>query len=286
MTKLFDLPDQTNYKASKLIVPRINLVNSLSAILLCLLVSCIVLLPNFKYNNWYVFITIQILGFIVAGIIYFKLEKKKKFYKHNTYYNSNLINAGIISIIICFGVGIIYWLGNLHMIWLSIVAGAAFFLPWITTFSNHAYVSIPEIQYPVWYKQNNLIDNKAFVFLASVSIKIKLSIHALDKSDKIFYSTVPAQMEVGKIFHYFLIQQQMKEIIIETENENEASYGWLFYIQSLKGYQLKPLNPNFNLWENQVKSNNTIIAKRVIKTSSDKYISSYSIKSYEQQKSR
>lgn len=255
--------------------------NALLVTLMCLGVASIAFIGSFVYNYWYVFIAIQLTGFALAGVLYVQLEVKKKLSVPRLNYQAPLVRLVIMGLIILIAVGVIYWMENAQLVWLSLGVGAAFLLPSLTTFSEYAYSEIPDLEYPIWYKKDNLIDNKTFVFLTSVPIKIKLAPQAIDNTYTVYNSTVPAQMEIGNIFHYFLVKQQIKKLLIETEDEYGEPYGWQFYTESLKGYQHTPLHPNLNLWENQVKANGTIIARRVIGEKGNINVVEHSNKDYE-----
>ena len=142
-------------------------------------------------------------------------------------------------------------------------AGAAFLLPSVSNSAYNVFREIPDIQLQPWYKRDNLIDNKSFVFLSTIPIQIKLQTEVLNNSYSNFNCTVPGHFELGKIFHYFLIQQQINGDSIETVDDNEEPYGWHFYLEK-KWYPLAALDPEKNLLDNHVKRNATIIAKRIL----------------------
>lgn len=142
-------------------------------------------------------------------------------------------------------------------------AGAAFLLPAVLNSAYNVFREIPDIQLQPWYKRDNLIDNKSFVFLSTIPIQIKLQTEVLNNSYSNFNCTVPGHFELGKIFHYFLIQQQTNHVIIETQDDDDEPYGWHFYLET-KWYPLVAVDPEKNLLDNHVKRNATIIAKRII----------------------
>lgn len=128
-----------------------------------------------------------------------------------------------------------------------------------------AYQDIPDPQLKPWYKLNNLIDQKAFVFLSSATIQIKVQENVLSKSYSCIECIIPGHFELGKIFHYFLIQQQIKHAVIQTEDDDGIPYAWNFYLER-KWQPLIALDPEKNLQDLRIKANATIIAKRIVST--------------------
>ncbi|WP_207494075.1 TssN family type VI secretion system protein [Aridibaculum aurantiacum] len=242
-------------------------------------ISSILFFQNFTLNNWYITLATLVVLYIASGILH------ATFQSSSTATFSYKTSAGVRKTLL-FSIGnavaiaaLISSINN-QLIWLSIVATASFFAPNLILHTYNYFLNIPVKQYPLWYKRRNLIENKAFVFLASVPLKIKVAPKSSDTNLSTFTCTAPAQMELGRVFHYFIVQQLREEVDIETEDEAGQSFGWQFYIRTFGGYRLTPLHPEKNLWENQVKPNATIVAKRVT-TELNMSLSNTSIKEYE-----
>ena len=227
----------------------------------CLLFSSITLLDPVKNLKTDLQTLLLVVGFLLIGVFYLKLIVKTEHYDD---IKQKVVGTVIFAFVISICVFLFYWkLKSLDFI-TPFAAGAAFALPTITFYAWILYESIPSLQYDLWYKRDNLIDNKAFVFFNSVSIQLKVAPHISDRMYSLVELTVPNHIELGKLFHYFLIQQLAKDIDIETTDENGEPIGWQFFISKHKGFKVIPLDPDKNLLENGVSPNSVIVAKRVI----------------------
>jgi hypothetical protein len=229
----------------------------------CIVIGCMPFIRAKDLLQWIIILTVMLAAFVSLGVLHLWLSntRLKKFTTKTT---RGFKNTALLTFSILWSLVIFYLLVDSNLFLLSIANSAAFILPYAIAYTYKRFESIPDPQYEVWYKKDNLIENKAFVFLASVPLKFKLAPALIDNNYTTFASTLPAQMELGKAFHYFLIQQQNNNRFIETEDESGEPVGWQFYLEKLWGYHLVPLNPDLNLWQNQVKPHSTIVAKRVV----------------------
>ena len=177
--------------------------------------------------------------------------------------NNGLSATCIFSLALILVLWILKYSGIITPLLSPVIAGAAFLLPSVVNKAFNVFQYIPDLQLQPWYKRDNLIDNKSFIFLSSIPIHIKLQTKVLDTTYTNFTSTVPGHFELGKIFHYFLIQQQINHEVIETNDDDGEPYGWNFYLEN-KWLPMVTLDSDKNLVENNVKSNVTIIAKRIM----------------------
>jgi hypothetical protein len=213
---------------------------------------------------WYAIVVAQLVAFVIVGMLHLFVARKGRFHAFSPGEPPGLGNTLLLSIIVALSIAALYFFYNISLLILAVACGAAFLLPYLTFYVSQVFESITQPTYKPWYKKDNLIDYKAFVFLTSVALKIKLRPLILENSYSVFEVVVPAQMELGKIFHYFLIQQQNNNASIETKDEFGQPAAWKFYYKKGWRQQLRPLDPDLNLWENQVKAKSVIIAERVI----------------------
>lgn len=229
----------------------------------CTALGCIALVKASDVRWWYAIVITQLVAFVLAGMLHVFFAEKARIYEFSPG-QSGLKNTLLLSTIIALSLAVLYFFFNTRLLVLSFACGAAFLLPYVTFYTSRVFESIPQPSYKPWYKKDNLIDYKAFVFLTSVALKVKLRPLILENSYNVYDVVVPAQMELGKIFHYFLIQQQNENSTIETKDEFGQPSAWRFYYKKNWRHPLRPLDPDLNLWENQVKAKSVIIAKRVI----------------------
>lgn len=231
-----------------------------------ILLGCIVFIKVKDVRGWYINVALQLAAFAALGVLHVWMSAGK-LTKFSMKRPAGRKHTLLLAASMLVALALLYTFLNVDVFRLCFAATAAFITPYIFAYCYNVFESIPDPQYKLWYKKDNLIDNKAFVFLASVPLKIKLAPSMMDNSYKVFKSTMPAQMELGRMFHFFLIQQQADDVVIDAKNQFNEPIGWQFYREKLWGLRLIPLNPDFNLWENQVKPGSTILAKRFILSS-------------------
>ncbi len=236
----------------------------LFVLLFSIFVASLSFLNRYFVTHWYWLLAIQLFAFLILGTIHMSAAE----HAQSTYFSKKndqgLRNTIMLSALLCTVVAIFYLVIKVRIIYLCVPAAASFLLPYFSRYTFKLFEDIPELKYQLWFKRDNLIDSKAFVFLASVPIKWKLNVSMFDNSVTVFNRTVPAQMELGKVFHYLLVQEEQNGVVIETEDEIGQEIGWQFYLEEWQGYKSKSLNPEANFWENQISPDATIIAKRVM----------------------
>ena len=141
---------------------------------------------------------------------------------------------------------------------------ASFLLPAVIFYNYVAYsTNSSKTVQKVWYPDQNLISNKAIIFLNNIPIQFKLVVSSAGKKYEIFKTVAPSQMSLGKIFQAFLMQQANNNFHIDQKDERGKKVGWLFYAQVARGINLRPLDPELSLRENSIKSKTVIILQRV-----------------------
>ncbi len=226
-------------------------------------VACFTFYDSAHANRWYLIVAIQLSACIFLGILHLFISEKKSAYWFSLEKKGSLINTVIFSVALLVISVVLFTIVNKSLVLFSVAFSAAFFLPIITTYTYRQFLAIPKPEQRVWFQQHNLIDNKSFVFLNSIGIKIKLTPLHEEKKMTVFNVVVPAQMELGKIFHFFVIQQKSEGIEIETTDERNKPVGWQFFLEKYNGLSLRLLNPDVDLRENGIENRNSIVAERV-----------------------
>ena len=226
-------------------------------------VACFSFYYSAHANRWYLIVAIQVAACIFLGILHLYISEKKSAYWFSLEKKSSLINTVIFLVTLLILSIVLFTIVNKSLVLLSIAFCAAFFLPTITTYTYRQFLEIPQPEQRVWFQQHNLIDNKSFVFLNSVGVKVKLTRLCNEKKRSVFNVVVPSHMELGKVFHFFIIQQQSEGIEIETTDEQHKPVGWQFFLEKYNGVSLRLLNPDVDLRENGIENSNSIVAERV-----------------------
>ena len=214
-------------------------------------------------GNEHVFTSIQLLGLLFIGWQHIKITNTNHLKSISPLTSKGLVRSFLLSVALFLSLWGFKHFGITNQLLTPAIAGAAFLLPSVLNSSYNMFQEIPDIQLQPWYKRDNLIDNKSFVFLSTIRVHIKLQTSVLNNTYTIFSCAVPGHFELGKIFHYFLIQQQINHVLIETQDDDKEPFGWHFYLEK-KWYPLAALDPEKNLLDNHVKRNATIIAKRIL----------------------
>jgi hypothetical protein len=204
------------------------------------------------------------IAFIIYGTIHVVLGNKEKFAAFTASSTYGVQNTAILTLAILCSIGIQYNLLARGSLLVAFISAAAFYLPFISVAAYRHFQYIPDPQYNLWFSQKNLISNRSIVFLSTLPLKIKVAPTLLHKYSSVYPCIVPAQMDVGTLFQYFLAHQQYKKIDIENEDEIGNPVGWVFYEEKWQGHKIRPLNPDLNLRDNKVEANAVVVAKRII----------------------
>lgn len=226
-------------------------------------VACFSFTYSAHANRWYLIVAIQLAACIFLGILHLFISEKKSAYWFSFEIKDGLMNTIIFSVALLIISITLFTIVNKNLVLFSIAFSAAFFLPTITAYSYYQFLAIPQPQQRVWFQQHNLIDNKSFVFLNSIGIKIKLTVLHNDNKMSVFNVVVPSHMELGKIFHFFIVQQQSEGIKIDNTDERQKPVGWQFFLEKYSGISLRLLNPDIDLRENGIENSSSIVAERV-----------------------
>ena len=215
--------------------------------------------------NERVFTFLQLAGILFIGWQHIKITNTLHLKIFSPRSFKGLVITLLLSVALILSLWCLKHLNITNQLLIPAFAGAAFLLPSVLNSAYSVFNNIPDIQLQPWYKLDNLIDNKSFVFLSTIPIQIKVQTNVLNTTYTHFTCTVPGHFELGKIYHYFLIQQQINNTPIETQDDDGEPYGWHFYLEK-KWFPLVALDPEKNLLDSHVKSNATIIAKRIMPT--------------------
>lgn len=220
-------------------------------------------LKNPIAENELIFTFLQLGGILFIGCQHIKITNALRLTTISPNTPKGLVFTFFLAITLFFSVWGLKYFGITTQLLMPLIAAAAFFLPSVLYCSYNAFRHIPDIQVKPWYKRDNLIENTSFVFLSTIPLQIKLQATVLDSNYTHFNCTVPGQYELGKIFHYFLIQQQINQVLIDMQDEDGEPYGWNFYLER-KWFPLVAIHPEKSLLENRITADTAIIAKRVI----------------------
>lgn len=138
---------------------------------------------------------------------------------------------------------------------------AAFLLPLVIIQAWRVFLSIPRVEPSPWFYSGDLQAKPRLVYLENTQFRIKVKTPG-GKSFKIS-SAAAAQSKLGTAFCYIAKEQNdagWKRIAFTDESGQPR--GWLFYTLSF-GFRKKYLDPEESLYDNNIRSNATIIAECV-----------------------
>src|SRR5204863_8477458 len=107
-------------------------------------------------------VALEVTAFIILGVLHVRMCSGKlvKFSIKRLVGRKNtlLLAAGMLA-----GLAVLYAFTNADVLRLCFAETAAFLLPYMLVYSYSIFESIPNPEYKLWYKKDNLLDNKAFV---------------------------------------------------------------------------------------------------------------------------
>jgi hypothetical protein len=206
---------------------------------------------------------VQMLGFILLGILRLVQIKQRDFY----YKNNGIADFSFslqLSILLLIALGFFYFLINPDFVLLAVGSACAFILPHIVLQSWLSFSGIPQTEYGIWNKPVPDTREKTFIFFGGIPVRVKFSLTANDRNQKIFKSNCPLDKSIGDFFNQFiLIQRNNNKLDIELLDEQDEPFGWKFYKVELWGFKITQLDPELTVSESGLKNRSTVMAKRV-----------------------
>lgn len=144
----------------------------------------------------------------------------------------------------------------------SLIYASAILLPLIITTAWHLFVDIPHRKFDAWLNGEDDHDDKASIYINSITLNIKVSNKYFDLNEESNSVTLPGHVSFGKLFSRFINNRSEIELY-ELKDENDNPYGWEFFIESIGGLFKHYIDPNLTLRENKIKQNATIVARRI-----------------------
>jgi hypothetical protein len=142
----------------------------------------------------------------------------------------------------------------------NVTYAAAFLLPVAMMQSWYLFKAIPRRRPRIWFASGKLPEKPPFAYFDSRRIRLKV----VQEGEPIVALTVaaPGEMKLGMAFYYGIKEQneQANEKLVRFVDENGRPHAWVFYTRSF-GWRKKYLDPEENLFENQLGSNALVIAE-------------------------
>ncbi len=253
-----------SYESLKNYNYKFSAVNAIKCIVVSAVLGCLSII-NYDSNTFYWGgKIIQLLAFAVVGILYLRFTKQHFLISNTVFLRKKLLSSLLLSSFIFITLLLLYVFLSHNMFIMALASSCAFLLPSIIFYAWLLFKSFSQHQYKVWYNFENIRDNRVTIFLNSIPLNIKLTCKYFDVGEEIFIATLPGHVPFGKLFNQFLVNQNSDDRI-EFLDEKKNPYGWIFFVESIKGYGKRYIDPELTLRENKIKENTTIVATRVKK---------------------
>ena len=236
-------------------------------VLICLSVS---LLLSFIFSGKLQFVNSDFLKQLFFAVIFFLMGISHIIFFptwiefiNNVSLKVSLIYSFAFAITIGLTVFLYFFLSDTHQSQYSLVAACSFLLPLIIGISWTCFISInPIIKIKPWVVPSQKITFQNKTNLAnSFVIKFNLKMYYFDETTSEYDVIVAGGFRLGKIFHEFLIENDIGDEKIQQLDYQLKPYGWLFFIKKFSG--LKKLDPGLTFLDNHIKENDIIIIERV-----------------------
>ncbi len=228
------------------------------------LLSYLSVIDYSSYTYYWLAKTFQLLAFGGLGIVHIHYLKKQILFINSELSSKSLWVTLQLFAFVFVVLFILYYLLATNMLLMSLYSSCAFLLPPIIFYSWLNFKTFPEPQYKVWNNFEKVSNNPVTIYLNSIRINVRLTKKYFDIEEQVFLTTLPEDKAFGKLFNQFLLGLNEEEPI-EFLDEKQKPYGWIFFVESIRGYGKRYIDPDMSLEENNVKENSTIVAKRVKK---------------------
>ena len=228
-----------------------------------LLAGFLSLLPFQTTSAYYLFKSIQLLVFLIMGLIICNRFKKEKESKKNTLMQLLFKVAMPGALMIFIELNIVYYFFERNIWLMAISSAAAFLIPFFMNISWNLLLLIPVKKFTLWIP-NKSVESGASIFLDSINVRLKLAKKLEDLHEQTFAINIPGYIKLGDFFTRFLYAQNKKaETAIEDTDRKKNRYAWEFFATDRYGLQQRRLDPDMNINQNKIKQAAYIRAKRV-----------------------
>lgn len=234
------------------------------AFIFIILLSASGLLKHINVDNieWY-YILASTLAF-GCGFIHVKLMYKIFYtgvlqnFRTGLLLTSSLV---LISIILTF---VLYFILKLNLNFLSFQL--AFVLPFLIEQTYIFFLKIPFDEYKLWYYPLNKHIPIIDIINSSEAevLKFVLSKNPESVTQTSFTLDIPVDIPVGQLFYNLIIKYNETNLLnpIQYVNENNETYGWLFFIRKDGSKKKHFIDPDLSFSKNNINSNEIIYAGR------------------------
>ena len=235
------------------------LIFSIIALLICLF---------FSGNLYWTFLNVSNQLLLSVIFLFMGISHILFFPKWKKYVTELPLEFGIIySVVFAFAIGLIVFLyfyifSNSHL-QLAITAAFSFLLPILIGISYTCFIAIdPVVEIEPWFLPlQKFTPNKRTNLPNSFQISFNLKIYYFDEVTADFNIIVAGGLRLGKVFHEFLLENNIADTKIQQLNYQLKPYGWLFFVKRFSGFKM--LDPALTFFDNGIKENDIIIIDRV-----------------------
>jgi hypothetical protein len=200
---------------------------------------------------------VKLSGFLLLGFVFATAMQKRATDANHRFPGSVVIAVCIQFVFIAFS-----FLIKKFESFANLSYFAAFFLPLVVSQAWQFFVAIPRHEPRLWFYSNDLPAKPQFVYLENRKVRIKIK----SPNDRPFLisSDAPVQSKLGTTFYYMVSEHNKGgRSPVPFVKDNGQPQGWLFYT-SLLGFRKKYLDPDESIYENNIRSNDLIVAERIL----------------------
>lgn len=138
----------------------------------------------------------------------------------------------------------------------------AFVWPFTLTEAARLFEVVTDAPIGVWHYSPDLSLQKATTFLNSIPVRFRIKAGQSGDDGYVAAFRAPVRMKLGLLFYHTVQDQNSKGGPgIKLVSPNGEPYGWMFSVSGFGGPRY--LNPDLSLFDNGVKENAIVTARRV-----------------------
>jgi hypothetical protein len=218
----------------------------------CLLAGCV----HFFYQVHYLQV-VQLGGVLLLGIAYAAFMQKKSVEEREIFSTALFLAAGLF-----ISLSIFYFFKGRFQFLEILLLSSAFLLPSVIMEAWRTYNFILSKHKPSWVYSKDMPDEPLFVYLENKPVRVKMLID--DHAPVVISSVAPLSLKLGMAMFYIIkkeVQDSGGKWRAVFLGEDEQSHKWIFYTRNF--FKKTYFNPEDTLFENKIRSNTLIIAKRL-----------------------
>jgi hypothetical protein len=218
----------------------------------CLLAGSLTFFLKIRFIGW-----VQLLALFGLGVVY-ALAVQTKF--SHQLGQGKLNKAIYFSLALLFSFSVIYLFQGQFDVLNVLGLSCAFLLPVSVLEAWNNFTAIPRTEKSVWYYSKDIPAETTLRYLENIKVKLKVVVDEAKEAE--LMTSLPATVELERVMYQVIKSQDpFKDGDGTFFKNSDQPYGWVFYTK--KGFNKTYLIPDETLFENKIKPNTVIYAKRI-----------------------